>query len=91
MGTSGVYALAVTDSVGCKANDTIVCNYDLPFRLSPKSGDYSTLSWSTGGITDTISVPSADSIFITVQDTLGCEASDTMVLTVSKLEHRSNF
>lgn len=93
---AGTYQVRVTNAAGCIGRDTIeVLRSTLAIDLGVDrvicDGDSVTLNagpapdlydWSTGNDTQTISVTQAGTYSVTVMDTLGCELSDEVVVTV---------
>ena len=49
------------------------------------AGSHASYLWSTGATTQTIDVNTAGTYHVTVQDPLGCEASDTLIATEKTL------
>ena len=45
------------------------------------AGSHSSYLWSTGETTQTIDIITAGTYYVTAQDALGCEASDTLIAT----------
>ncbi|MFH1320500.1 MAG: T9SS type A sorting domain-containing protein [Bacteroidota bacterium] len=93
---AGAYNVTITDANGCSAtanytvgepplltvnlgNDTIV-NGSIVLNAGSSFASY---LWSTGSTTQTITVISTGTYFVTVTDSIGCLASDTIVVTIS--------
>ena len=97
----GEYVVTVTDGNGCEANDTVVLTVNpLPTpdlgddeeicigdaAVTFDAGTYVSYAWqSNSEITQTISTDVDDEYIVTVTDGNGCEANDTVVLTVNPL------
>ncbi|MBN8684773.1 MAG: gliding motility-associated C-terminal domain-containing protein [Chitinophagales bacterium] len=94
----GNYTVTVTDFFGCTATDEFsvsVSTAPTPNISGPSQicasgtatytvpGTFSAYLWSTGDITPSITVNTANTYTVTVTATNGCTASDTQVLTVS--------
>jgi Rib/alpha/Esp surface antigen-like repeat protein len=62
-------------------NDTITCT-NSPLALFPYVYPYKTYQWSTGGTKDTIMVPGAGKIYVTVTDVNGCSTKDSINIKV---------
>ncbi len=92
------YILQVTDSLGNSDVDTVIVTvYPLPsVDLGPPvylcTGDSTVLdagagmtvySWSTGASTQTITVTTSDTYYVTVSNSYGCINTDSVVVTVS--------
>lgn len=63
-------------------SDTLVCSYNLPIDLLAV-GTGTSFMWNTGASSAQISVNSAGIYWVTNTDSLGCEASDSIIVTVS--------
>lgn len=99
VGTQGMVSVMVSDTVsGCAHSDsamvTVISNVDLPATVNVcgtdavvlDAGMYDVYGWSTGAITQTISVTIAGNYFVDVMDTIsGCSSSDTIIVTTSAL------
>jgi hypothetical protein len=98
--TSGQYSVRVTDGNGCIGRDTINLGiYQLPTpRLLNDTnicrGDsvqigvqnfYVSYNWRTGQTTDSIIINSAATYLVTVVDTNGCVASDSVAIGILEL------
>ena len=97
----GEYIVTVTDGNGCEANDTVVLTVNpLPTpdlgddeeicigdaAVTFDAGTYVSYAWQPNSeITQTISTDVDDEYIVTVTDGNGCEANDTVVLTVNPL------
>ena len=57
--------------------DLVICN---GATQTLDAGTHSSYLWSTGETTQTIDINTAGTYHVTVQDALGCEASDTIKL-----------
>ena len=95
--SSGTYAVSLTLSDGCTnvvinksvaiiapvvelGNDTSLCS---PGSLTLDAGNSgASYLWSTGETTQTINVTSSDTFYVTVNFSFGCQASDTIEVTV---------
>lgn len=95
---TGTYAVTVTDVNGCTGTDAIrltinpvptvnlgpdrvVCS--IPVILAVRSMSNQTVQWSTGANTNIISVTTSGVYSVTVTNQFGCQASDTVSITVS--------
>ena len=93
---SGTYAVTVTDTLGCSGSDSIIVTYVNPPSVNLGndtticSGDSIQLSaggtslsyvWSNGDTTGSIWVSSGGSYSVTVTNSTGCTASDTLLVT----------
>ena len=97
----GEYIVTVTDGNGCEANDKVVLTINpLPIpdlgddeeicigdaAITFDAGTYASYSWQPNSeITQTISTDVDGEYIVTVTDGNGCEANDTVVLTVNPL------
>ncbi len=97
----GEYIVKVTDANGCEANDTVllvvnplptpdlgtdqaICIGDAAVTFD--AGAYDAYTWQPGGeTTQTIDTDVDGEYIVTVTDANGCEANDTVVLTVNSL------
>ena len=95
--STGIYSVTVTNSFGCSASDTIQVTINpLPLIEIIVNGPTnlclvdsviltasvgSSIVWSTGDTTQSITVTTAGEFFATVTDSLGCSASDTIEVT----------
>ncbi len=95
---AGIYSVEVTDSTGCTGIDSIMVDvFQYPvLDLGPDAnlcfGDSVTLNatpgltsylWSTGDITESVTVGSSGIYFVDVANAGGCSVSDTIVVTVN--------
>ena len=97
--TGGIYSVTVTDANGCFGNDSFdlmvyalpvvdlgadaaVCDGD-SYMLD--AGTFNAYNWSTGDMTQTISVMTAGSYSVTVTDANGCFGNDSFDLMVYAL------
>jgi PKD repeat protein len=94
---SGTYTLIVTDYVGCQVsenvniavsvpdfdlgNDTTVFTLD-SFSLDAGEG-WMSYAWANEEITQAITVESGGVYYVTVTNSLGCEVSDSLTVTLS--------
>jgi hypothetical protein len=93
---AGTYSVIVNTVTGCTLNDTIVItNLPAPsvsigpdFQLCPGSTSVldagnagSTFLWSTAATTQTITISSAGTYYVTVTSANGCQTNDTIVVT----------
>ncbi|MEQ9186463.1 MAG: T9SS type A sorting domain-containing protein [Cryomorphaceae bacterium] len=97
--SGGVHCVTVTDANGCSdtacvnlselnplptinlGNDTAIC--DTVFTLD--AGNAVAYNWSTGSSVQTIQIDSTDSYSVTITDAIGCENSDTVLVTFNPL------
>ncbi len=63
-------------------NDTTVCVYLDPYILDAGAG-YDAYLWSDGSTNQTINVFDDGNFFVTVTNAFGCEATDTVLITVN--------
>jgi hypothetical protein len=95
---SGLYQLKTISQYGCKSsvttanlsvhelpmlslgNDTAICN-NLPFILEP-TNSFVNYNWSTGNSLSSQVVDTTETIVLVAQDVNGCEATDTIIVTV---------
>ncbi len=97
---SGTYSVDIVDQNGCPGSDTIeVTINDLPIvelgdDIAFCTGDSavidaqnagSTFSWSTGAVTQTITIKEAGNYSVTVTTPESCSASDQLIVTVFDL------
>ena len=93
---AGTYSVRVNTVTGCTLFDTIaITNLPAPsvsigpdFQLCPGSTSIldagnagSTFLWSTGATTQTVSISSAGTYYVTVTGANGCATNDTIVVT----------
>jgi PKD repeat protein len=93
---AGNYSVIVNTVTGCTLNDTIVItNLPAPsvsigpdFQLCPGSTSIldagnagNTFLWSTGATTQTVTISSAGTYYVTVTGANGCSTNDTIVVT----------
>ncbi len=94
--TSGTYSIISTDSNSCIQVDTVELFFSIPpqfslmndtslcegddILLDPGAG-FNSYLWSTAATTPTITAAD-DAFWVEIADTLGCTASDTVVLSV---------
>ena len=100
--TSADYSITITDTNSCTNSDTItITAMPLPtpdlgadtaycfgdnFTTTLDPGNFSTYSWSTGDITQTIVIGAFDSAYsVTVTDTSGCSNSDYIFVSENQL------
>jgi hypothetical protein len=92
----GTYWVAVTDTAGCTARDSIaidlaqlpivdlgqpaICNGQ-PATLDAGAG-YAQYAWSTGATTQSIAVSTGGTYLVTVTDALGCQGIDVVTVPV---------
>ena len=102
--TTTMVTLTATDADGCQATDdnSITLNPEITIGLSDTAtidptgmtldaGVWTSYLWSTGDTTQTISVDASGIYSVTVGDGSGCEASDTINITVVSAQHLSNI
>lgn len=93
----GQYCVVVADSIGCFATDTLQLSFGNPptvslgpdtsvcansgFSLSP-AGIWTAYLWSDSTTAPTLSINSAGTYGVTVADTNGCEASDSVNISL---------
>jgi len=97
---SGVYAVEVANTFGCFASDTIEISYypQLALNLGADAafciGDtlvldadsiYVDYVWNDNSTFQTLAVFATGTYFVTVKDSIGCEASDTINIVVNNL------
>ncbi len=94
-----IYTITVTDSNGCSASDTATVFVHNPAVINLSyapfcTGDSSTLTagvtgvsyiWSTGDTTETITVAAGGNYKVTITDSLGCSAADSITVTINQL------
>lgn len=95
--TSGQYTLTVTDSLNCTNTDninvtinpvpTVTLGNDITvcqgfISISAQSGSGLTYLWNTGSTISSILLNSSGSYWVQVTNSLGCTASDTIVITM---------
>jgi len=93
--SSGTFSVSVVDSNGCIGNDTIILQINsLPVvylgrdtsfcenTLQLDAGTFSTTTWSTGSTAQSINVNSSGVYSVTVTDSNGCAAVDSIVIVV---------
>ena len=96
---TGSYWLQVTNTKGCVLKDTFKvaldivhkptlpdvynCNTSAPTLLNAGSS-YTNYSWSTGSISQSITVTDTGKYWVTVTDTKGCNATDTVMVSYNK-------
>ncbi len=94
---SGSYSVIVVNSFGCQGgdnvnvvinpapvfelgNDTSTCSNQL--ILSAASG-FSSYSWSSGSTTNMDTLLANDTVYVTVTDANGCQATDSLIATIN--------
>jgi len=97
-GTPGTYSVTVTDANGCTgtnsitvtesnalsitiAGDQTLCQSQTTV-LDPGTG-FANYTWSNGAVTQTITVNSAGTYSVTVQDASGCSGTDEIIIAES--------
>jgi len=101
IGSSGLYALTYTDSLGFCSTDSINVTINTTpvvdlgadvnvcdgtsSLIAVDSNAYSTVVWSTSATTPSILVSTATTIFVDVTDTVGCISSDTLTTAIVPL------
>ncbi len=95
--STNIYSVIVSNPVGCTDTDSIFVNFnDLPIvdvgsntticdgdSFTLDAGSFVSYDWTTGDTTQMITVNNGDIYSVTVTDTLGCENSDGMILSIS--------
>ncbi len=90
----GSYAVTVTDPFGCTATDAIAIQFSNPVvNIGPDTticgsvpylldagNPWASYAWSNGANTQSVAVGSSGTISVTVTDSLGCGATDSIVL-----------
>ena len=94
------YTVTVTNAAGCSAVKTVVVNFNpapvinLAANVGVCAGDSvilnagnagSTIIWSTGATTPTITVSSAGTYAVTITNVLGCSSTDASVVVINPL------
>jgi len=94
--TDGTYSVIATDNNACKNTDTVKISFEGPTLNLNQSANicagassttldggsgYNSYQWSSGDNTQTTQVSSAGDYILTVYDTIGCSASDTITVT----------
>ncbi len=98
--TSGIFSLAVTDSMGCIKTDTIqIDTLPLPtvslgndtaicvgssITLDAGSG-FTSYLWNTTASTQTINISIADTFSVEVTNSFGCTRTDTIIIDTNSL------
>lgn len=98
--TSGIFAVTVSDGLGCAISDTTIVTITessqgsfLPVDTTLCAGDELTVDLSqfvavlwSDGLSDPIrSIADADTYFVTVADRFGCEASDSLAVSLNDI------
>lgn len=98
--TPGQYAVVVTDFNGCQGRDTVDFAYHPTPTISlgndtaicatsnvqfDAGGGFSSYSWSNAAITQAVTVASPGQYSVTATDPNGCNAEDSITLTVNPL------
>lgn len=94
--TSGMYILTASNICATKVDtinvtinplpivdlggDTTVCDYNLPYVLD--AGSAISYLWSDNSTSQTLDVNTAGTYIVTVTDAVGCEGTDTVVVTL---------
>jgi gliding motility-associated-like protein len=96
IGTAGLFAVSVTDANGCVAADTVNAQVwaspqpDIAGELAFCEGEstvlesstaFASYSWSTGGDMASETVSDAGNVALTVVDSNGCTATETITVT----------
>ncbi|MEM7509520.1 MAG: PKD domain-containing protein [Bacteroidota bacterium] len=88
---TGLYSVAVSDAAGCLVKDSTYIEIPVPVGL-PNDGIFcgnemrtnygreSTINWSTGDTTETISITNPGEYFVSVLEPKGCELRDTITV-----------
>lgn len=98
----GSYTVTALDKNNCPisgkatiialTNPTVSLGADIPFQQGKQyvldaTGTGLTYLWSTGATTPTITATASGNYSVTVMNTLGCKASDTIALTITTATH----
>ena len=102
--STSTLTLTATDINGCQATDdiTVTVNPEIVIGLSDTAtidtsgvildaGTWMSYLWSTGDTTQTIEVATSGVYSVTVGDGSGCEAMDSINITVVSAKHLSNI
>jgi hypothetical protein len=96
--TAGSYTVTVSNASGCTGTALAVVNLNAsptPTITGPSSicsgstatldagNGYSTYSWSTSAVTQTIPVTTAGSYTVTVSNALGCTGTNSIIISIS--------
>ncbi len=99
--TATQYTVTFTDGIGtcidtievAVSNPTLSLGFDTTATYSQDSivldagAGWSTYSWSSGETTQTASITASQEVIITVGDSVGCEVSDTVVVSIINLSN----
>ena len=99
--TNGTYSVTVTELINnCSASDTINVSFGTPASVTlpadtaicagstltiDAGAGYSSYNWSNGDLTQTTTVNTAGTFTVTITNSDGCEASDSIVVTLNAL------
>ena len=99
VGSPGLYSVVVTDELGCNqeafinvvasnlqpfeiSGDSLLCRGDSTILIAPLEGTY---LWSTGELTQSITVNSGGTYSVAISDDLGCTVTDEIEVIQSTL------
>lgn len=78
--TDSINVIGAENNINLNLNyngDTVLCDDQLPFILNAPSG-YQSYQWQNGSVNSSINITQVGTYYVTVTNTDGCQASDTL-------------
>lgn len=74
----------INDAVSCVSAEADSAQWELPILTAGTLSDGNIYSWSTGEVTNEITVSKSGNYIVTLTDSNGCQASDTAKVTINR-------